>query len=504
MNGPFISGIFSGNLQVPGHPLPLVFHISQDANTKNITTLMDSPTQEAKSIPCSTSVSGHSIDISVKSLDFVFKGHFKDSNRIKGIVTQSGQQYPLTISRILENDPIPALFRPQLPQNSSGYIIENVTITVPSDLSDIPVDTSSKLNLDAQFFWATSAPSESSCISTSPSDFFSTSSSSSNSNSTSVSMSDDPQVDFSKECQNLVIFATGSGCHDKDETIFGHKPFLVLAHCLAQHGISSLRYNDRGCLPSQGDSSLTTIQHEISDFYHVGKYACSLPQVSKIAYIGHSAGGITISGALQKSVPEKLAGLLYMSSPFVNADEMLYDQRKRLSKAAHLTQEEFEENEKLISIICQQSEKFDYDIKMKNEIASQVAAEIQKQKINIPNGAIGRGIQQFLSPWFKSFRQFDIPNLFLESSKICKAHSISVGAVFGSKDLQVSPELHANNFLNHFRTCPDVSLRIFPSLNHMLQPCEIGSLEEYGTIPITIDPKGLEWITSFFSHCFQK
>ncbi|WP_395612887.1 alpha/beta hydrolase family protein [Allosphingosinicella sp.] len=48
------------------------------------------------------------------------------------------------------------------------------------------------------------------------------------------------------------ILITGSGAQDRDETLFGHKPFAVLADYLTRHGIAVLRYDDRGIAHSTG------------------------------------------------------------------------------------------------------------------------------------------------------------------------------------------------------------------------------------------------------------
>jgi alpha-beta hydrolase superfamily lysophospholipase len=43
-----------------------------------------------------------------------------------------------------------------------------------------------------------------------------------------------------------VVLIAGSGPHDRDETIFGHKPFLVIADHLTRNGFVVLRYDKRG------------------------------------------------------------------------------------------------------------------------------------------------------------------------------------------------------------------------------------------------------------------
>lgn len=44
----------------------------------------------------------------------------------------------------------------------------------------------------------------------------------------------------------VVIMVTGSGAQNRDEEVFEHKPFLVIADYFARQGIASLRYDDRG------------------------------------------------------------------------------------------------------------------------------------------------------------------------------------------------------------------------------------------------------------------
>lgn len=51
-----------------------------------------------------------------------------------------------------------------------------------------------------------------------------------------------------------VLLITGSGTQDRDETIFEHKPFLVLADALTRRGIAVLRVDDRGAGGSTGAS----------------------------------------------------------------------------------------------------------------------------------------------------------------------------------------------------------------------------------------------------------
>ena len=49
-----------------------------------------------------------------------------------------------------------------------------------------------------------------------------------------------------------VVLITGSGPQDRDESLIGHKPFLILSDYLTRHGIAVLRADDRGTGKSTG------------------------------------------------------------------------------------------------------------------------------------------------------------------------------------------------------------------------------------------------------------
>ena len=57
----------------------------------------------------------------------------------------------------------------------------------------------------------------------------------------------------------LVILISGSGAQDRDESIFGFKPFKVVAEHLLEQGISSFRYDDREVGASNGNFSETPL-----------------------------------------------------------------------------------------------------------------------------------------------------------------------------------------------------------------------------------------------------
>ena len=48
------------------------------------------------------------------------------------------------------------------------------------------------------------------------------------------------------ETTPAIVMITGSGLQNRDEEIYGHKPFAVIADYLARNGIATLLYDDRG------------------------------------------------------------------------------------------------------------------------------------------------------------------------------------------------------------------------------------------------------------------
>ncbi len=62
-----------------------------------------------------------------------------------------------------------------------------------------------------------------------------------------------------------VVLISGSGAQDRDESLLGHKPFLVLADYLTRRGIAVLRVDDRGVGGSTGDLSNSTTEDLAGD-----------------------------------------------------------------------------------------------------------------------------------------------------------------------------------------------------------------------------------------------
>ena len=192
-------GAWSGKLDLGAAKLTLVFHFSKDDAGK-LKCAMDSPDQGAKGIPAEAEVTaGNKLRVSVSALGMTYEAQV-DEKQMEGTFSQGGMQLPLVLTpgEVKPN-------RPQTPTPPYMYPTEEVTFTNPADGAKLAGTLAYPMNFQ-----------------------------------------------FSKDVPVLVM-VTGSGQQNRDEEVFGHQPFLVIADYLAKQGIATLRYDDRGVGGSTGE-----------------------------------------------------------------------------------------------------------------------------------------------------------------------------------------------------------------------------------------------------------
>ena len=192
-----IVGSWSGPLAVqPGVELTLVFHIAAEDTGYSAT--LDSPDQGAVGVPVpSVSFDGSTIRLELPPLAASFEGTLTSADEIEGVWEQGGTQLPLVLRR---TEAGATLTRPQHPEPPFPYELEEVSFTSADGAAMAGTLT--------------------------------------------LPTGDGPFP--------AVVLITGSGPQDRDETIVGHKPFLVLADHLTRRGVAVLRYDDRGVGESGG------------------------------------------------------------------------------------------------------------------------------------------------------------------------------------------------------------------------------------------------------------
>ncbi len=388
--GQGISGPWKGELDFGTSKLAIVFHFDTEGCT------MDSPDQGAMGMSAELAhMSADSVCVAQKGLDASFSGRVQ-GNRIVGRFSQRGLSLPLVLT---PGDIIRS--RPQTPSEPFPYKTEEVTFT----------------NGEATLAGTISYPS--------------------NWN--------------GKKKVPVAIMVTGSGLQNRDEELFGHKPFLVIADYLARNGIATLRYDDRGAGKSVGDGANATTEDFMMDARSGIGFLRSLGKFSKVGVIGHSEGGEI---AFMLGARKDVDFLVSLAGPGVQGDSILV-----LQNINALRKSGFEGS--------------------------------------IPKEAIRQSIKSQGNPWLDYFIDYDP----VQDIKEIKVPALILN---GSKDTQVEAEVNIPSIetnLPRTRRGRYVSKRtmvkVYPDLNHLFQHCTTGQAEEYKDIEETVSPEVLSDIASW-------
>ena len=387
-----IEGDWMGKLNLGPQSLTIVLHVNCNAQGKVECTL-DSPDQGVKGIAVETDYcSSDSISVSLASLALSYQGKLK-GDEIVGTFIQ-GQSFPLILKRGEEK-----LNRPQNPVAPYPYKTEEVAFKNVAD--------------GATLVGTLSYP-----------------------------------VGYKKGKTPVVLMVTGSGQENRDEEIFDHKPFLVIADYLARHGVATLRYDDRGFGKSTGgDVEHATMLDFMRDAASGVDFLRTSKQFGKVGILGHSEGG---SIAFMLGAKGKVDFVISMAGVGVKGDTALTAQAN-----------------KILELTGQSMRYSTHQYRM--------------------NAIIKR------SPWLNFFIDYD-PSADI-SKTLCP-----VMAINGSRDIQVISSLNLAGIKAHLKPNPKNIIKEYPSLNHLFQHCKTGNVSEYRMIEETISPEVLEDIVRFIKQ----
>lgn len=387
-----IEGDWMGKLNLGPQSLTIVLHVNCDAQGKTECTL-DSPDQGAKGIAVETDYcSSDSVSVSLASLALSFQGKLK-GDEIVGTFTQ-GQSFPLVLKRGEEK-----LNRPQNPVAPYPYKTEEVAFKNVAD--------------GATLVGTLSYP-----------------------------------IGYKKGRTPVVLMVTGSGQENRDEEVFDHKPFLVIADYLARHGVATLRYDDRGFGKSTGgDVGHATTLDFMRDAASGVDFLRTSKQFGKVGILGHSEGG---SIAFMLGAKGKVDFVISMAGVGVKGDTALTAQAN-----------------KILELTGQSMRYSTHQYRM--------------------NAIIKR------SPWLNFFIDYD-PSADI-SKTLCP-----VMAINGSRDIQVISSLNLAGIKAHLKPNPKNIIKEYPSLNHLFQHCKTGNVLEYRIIEETVSPEVLEDIVRFIKQ----
>lgn len=421
----FVDGSWEGLLTVgKNSTLRIVFNFKDEGKTVTL----DSPDQGGYDIAGKVKYnSGDSVNITVARLAVRFAGSVKNGE-LSGIFRQGIAKMPLQLSR---KESIRR--RPQTPQPPFPYSTEDVSFT----------------SAGAGAGNATLAGT--------------------------LTLPEKPL-----KSHPVVLMVTGSGLQNRDEEVFGHKPFAVIADYLARNGIASLRYDDRGTAASTGDVAKATTHDFAADAAAGVEFLRQGSRFGKVGVLGHSEGA-TISFMIPSDF------IVAIGAPALRGDSILRYQSAQAMAAQGLDKPTIDEYGEALTRFYQSIA----------EKGAGYTAEHLDEICGWPDDPTHNSLKANLKQIAASNNAWIFTFASMSPARYITALGDKPALVlYGEKDVQVPPAL---NEAPMRAMAPKADVRVYPGLNHIMQHAVTGAVTEYGDIEETISPEVLEAIASFIS-----
>ncbi|MCC6623585.1 MAG: alpha/beta fold hydrolase [Deltaproteobacteria bacterium] len=295
-----------------------------------------------------------------------------------------------------------------------------------------------------------------------------------------------------------VLFLTGSGVQDRDETIFEHKPFLVLADALARAGIASLRCDDRGAGQSSGDPQAADATVFIADAEAALAWLRGRIEIDadRIGLLGHSEGGMT-AAAVARKADNRVAFVVSLAGPGLTGREVLVRQNRDLLIQQGVKPDARDAVERAVDayFLSVEQQRPEADV----QAAAKALAELvhaSLQETAGPQESVELMTANFAAlakmTWLRGF-------LAARPAEDLAAARADVLALFGGKDTQVHAADNAAALEAAAKATgkTNVTIEILDGRNHLFQEAATGALAEYDEIEQTMDPRVVERIVSW-------
>jgi pimeloyl-ACP methyl ester carboxylesterase len=429
-----VAGDWIGAIDIGAMKLRIVFHITSTPDGLKAT--IDSPDQNAADLPVSSvQLNGSALKLESEKLNALYEGNFSsDLGTLDGTWKQGVLEQPLVLNRVKDKAQLAPRLRPQEPRKPYPYREEDVfydnkaqgnklaaTLTIPSGKGPFPA----------------------------------------------------------------VVLITGSGPQDRNESLLGHKPFLVLSDYLTRKGIAVLRADDRGVGKSTGEFSGATTADFATDTEAGIAWLKTRPEVNPkmIGLIGHSEGGI-IAPMVAARNPD-VAFIVMLAGSGVPGDEIIVSQAELLAEAAGQSHEQAmkaaQKQRRILNVVKQDIDDAALDKQLHEELAGEMS-----------DAQIGAIIQQLNIRWLRYFITYD-------PATALRKVSCPVLALNGAKDMQVPPKQNLPAIRKALEAAGNKNFEVdeLPGLNHLFQTAKTGAPSEYSEIEETMSPVVLEKITTW-------
>ncbi len=299
-----------------------------------------------------------------------------------------------------------------------------------------------------------------------------------------------------------VVMITGSGPQNRDEELFGFRPFRVIADHLTRNGIAVLRYDDRGVGGSTGSVNESTTE----DFAYDALAAIDHLQertdihARAIGLIGHSEGGVVAPLAASKS--DDVAFMVLLAGTAVTGEEILYAQGELILRANGASEDEIQAQRSFQQRLFAAMRTGEGWPELEADFRARLVAQLdsmppaQREAIQDVDAFLDAQVEAQLysarTPWFEFFLDYDpIPAL--------QQANVPTLALFGELDLQVPPAVNRLAMEEAFRAGgnPDYTIEVLPRANHLFITANTGSPNEYPTLEKVFVPEFLPLLTDW-------
>jgi uncharacterized protein len=444
-DGGTVQGLWLGTLDVGGTKLRLLLKVTRDTSGA-LSAKVDSIDQGASDLKIDTiSQQGRSVRFEAKELGLSYEGVLNESGtEITGTLKQGGASGPLVFKRTAA---APTFIRPQEPQ-------------MPYPYDEVEVGYENKID--------------------------------------GVHLAGTLTVPRGKGPHPAVLLITGSGSQDRNETVAGHHPFLVLADYLTRHGIAVLRVDDRGMGGSSRGALTATSENFAGDVLTGVEYLKSRNEINpkQIGLVGHSEGGM-IAPIVAVRSPD-VAFIVSIAGLGQTGEDILLSQNELALKANGASADTIDQTlialKRTFAILKAEPDNAVAERRINETLATQVSEMTAEQKKTFApvEANIKSGVSVFMIPWYRFFIAYDPRPTLMRVT-------VPVLAINGELDQQVSAKENLRLIAAALKAGgnKDYTTIVLPKLNHLLQTSQTGALSEYEQIQETIAPVALETITNW-------
>lgn len=299
-----------------------------------------------------------------------------------------------------------------------------------------------------------------------------------------------------------VLLISGSGAQDRNANVFGFEVFRTLADYLTRNGVAVLRYDDRGVGGSTGGGSDDTSADFAEDVLAGVEMLSQRPEIdtAHIGLLGHSEGGLIAPMTANQS--DEVAFVILMAGPSLPGDQIL-DAQLRLILAAdgatpdQIDQASARQQQTLAAVRTGEGwDKLEADVRAELQVSIDELPEAQRSQIpDVPayiDSVVASQLGAVRNAWFNFFVTYD-PAPALEKL------TVPMLALYGGKDLQVPADVNEAKLqaIVDGSSNPDMTIKTFPTANHLFQEATTGSPNEYGVLDKAFVVDFLETITEW-------